>query len=116
MLKSPGWSRERYRGVECARNGGDDGLVGQRRDDVGGRSVRCTLLTSFAIAPVGQGTTVNSRWKLVPCFVGVFGRANSLSPSDAQAVYSSVPKALPFMRQLGRHEDGQSASTITMAV
>jgi hypothetical protein len=38
-----------------------------------------------------------------------------LSPSGAEAGYSLVPKALPFMRQLGRHDVGQSASTITKA-
>jgi hypothetical protein len=31
----------------------------------------------------------------------------------AEAGYSSVPKALAFMRQLGRHKVGQSASTMT---
>jgi hypothetical protein len=59
---------------------------------------------------------LDDRWRLGICLVGGFGGANSLSPSDAEAGYSSVPKALPFMRQLGRHEDGQSANTVTMAV
>jgi hypothetical protein len=48
-------------------------------------------------------------------FAAVVGRASSWSPSDAEAGYSSVPKALPFMRQLGRHDLGQSASTMTAA-
>ena len=34
---------------------------------------------------------------------------------NAEAGYSSAPKALPFMRQLGRHELGRSASTMTVA-
>jgi hypothetical protein len=33
----------------------------------------------------------------------------------AEAGYSSVPTALAFMRQLGRHKVGQSASTKPMA-
>jgi hypothetical protein len=83
---------------------------------LGPASVRCTLVPSCAIAVVGHRRSLDTRWRLGICFLGVFGRANSLSPSDAEAGYSSVPKALPFMRQLGRHDDGQSASTVTMVI
>jgi hypothetical protein len=80
----------------------------------GGRCV-AACLQALGVAPRRQRAAGESCGKLVKCSVVVLGRGGTARRLVAEAGYSSVPKALPFMRQLGRHDVGQTASTMTKA-
>jgi hypothetical protein len=108
-----GWAVQRRRACCEVRGCRRDG---QRRDDVDGGRCADAGVTGYKLpcssTQAGRvGKRSSAARAMLCCFFGARGAAGRLR-MRTEAGYSSVPKALPFMRQGGRHGVGRSASTV----